>query len=526
MCRDHAEAQGYTIVAELAEDDRGASGASLDLDGLNQVRDMAHDGQFDVLVVREIDRFARSLAKQLIVEEELKRGSVEIEYVIGQCADTPEGQLMKHVKASVAEYERLKIGERTMRARRQMVKAGNIMCHGSRPYGYRIAEKDGRRTLEIYEAEAEVVRMIYDLYTADEPMPIRQITLKLTQMGTLTPDESMHAIDDDHPRNDHWNSATVGRILKRELYCGTWHYGKQRPDPETLAVEVPAIVSRELWEKVRRRRARNKHNSRRSVKYEFLLRRRVTCGCCQSSMRSESVKRRGRVSLYYRCHRRYETEKGGDASCTMTTWFPASEVDAATWDWLKGVLSDRDQLLRARREYTGAWDVENEPLRRRLQTVEDLIAQTRPRLERVLDLYVDGRLDKDLLVERRKRLESTLAGLERERATLEASMNSRVPTEKQIRTVFDLAEAVREGMAWADMDFSRRRELIELLDVRATLAVEDDEKVLYLSCQVLGVEGRVGLTSQDSRTLRHDTDEPFVLTARIVLGPVPQRKSA
>ena len=117
MCREHAETQGYTIIAELAEDDRGASGASLDLDKLNRVRDMAHDGQFDVLVVREIDRFARSLAKQLIVEEELKRAGVAIEYVIGEYADTPEGQLMKHVKASVAEYERLKIAERTARAR-------------------------------------------------------------------------------------------------------------------------------------------------------------------------------------------------------------------------------------------------------------------------------------------------------------------------------------------------------------------------------------------------------------------------
>jgi site-specific DNA recombinase len=121
-CHEYALQRGYTIVTALAEDERGASGASLDLEKLNQVRDLAHDGAFDVLIVREIDRFARSLAKQLIVQEELKRADVEIEYVIGEHPDMPEGDLMKHVRASVAEYERLKIAERTARARRQMVR--------------------------------------------------------------------------------------------------------------------------------------------------------------------------------------------------------------------------------------------------------------------------------------------------------------------------------------------------------------------------------------------------------------------
>ena len=132
-----ALSKGYTIVAELAEDDRGASGASLELERLNEARDMAQRGMFDVLVVREIDRFARSLAKQLIVEEELRRGGVEIEYVLGEYPDTPEGNLMKNVKASVAEYERLKIIERTSRAKRRSIMDGNVIVYGNPPYGYR-----------------------------------------------------------------------------------------------------------------------------------------------------------------------------------------------------------------------------------------------------------------------------------------------------------------------------------------------------------------------------------------------------
>ena len=57
-----------TIVAELAEDDRGASGASFELPELSKVLELARTSAFDVLVVRELDRLSRRLAKQLIVE--------------------------------------------------------------------------------------------------------------------------------------------------------------------------------------------------------------------------------------------------------------------------------------------------------------------------------------------------------------------------------------------------------------------------------------------------------------------------
>ena len=91
MCREYAQSHGWRVVAELAEDDRGASGASFELPQLNRVREMAREGEFNILVVREIDRLSRSLAKQLIVEEELKRHGVQIAYVLGIYPDTPEG---------------------------------------------------------------------------------------------------------------------------------------------------------------------------------------------------------------------------------------------------------------------------------------------------------------------------------------------------------------------------------------------------------------------------------------------------
>lgn len=65
LCREHAIKRGYQIVADLAENDRGASGATFDLPQLSEALKMAHAGEYDVLIVRELDRLSRDLAKQL-----------------------------------------------------------------------------------------------------------------------------------------------------------------------------------------------------------------------------------------------------------------------------------------------------------------------------------------------------------------------------------------------------------------------------------------------------------------------------
>ena len=168
MCREYAQERGYEIVAELAEDDRGASGAAFELPRLNELRRLAEKQSYDVLVVREIDRLSRNLAKQLIVEEELNRAGVIIEYVIGEYADSPEGRLSKHIKATIAEYEREKIRERMTRGRLLKVAAGNVHVQGRPPYGYRVARVGGKETLEIVDEEAAVIRQIFAWYTVGD----------------------------------------------------------------------------------------------------------------------------------------------------------------------------------------------------------------------------------------------------------------------------------------------------------------------------------------------------------------------
>lgn len=185
MGQEYVNEKGYRVVAELAEDDRGASGADIDLPQLNRIREMAHAGQFDVLIVRELDRLSRNLAKQLIVEEELNRYGVRIEYVLAEYDDTPEGRLQKHIRATIAEYEREKIKERMNRGKRLKVKSGSVIVAGRPPYGYKLVKDDKMMWLEVIEEQARIIRLIFTWYL--EGASFGEIVRRLEEMQVPPP---------------------------------------------------------------------------------------------------------------------------------------------------------------------------------------------------------------------------------------------------------------------------------------------------------------------------------------------------
>lgn len=495
MAREYARRKGYAVVAEIQEDDRGASGAAFELEGLNRVLEMAQDGAFDVLVPREIDRLSRSLAKQLVVEEELKRHGVEVEYVLGSYPDTPEGRLNKHIRATIAEFEREKVIERTVRGRFNKVRAGNVMVHGVPPYGYRVGEENGKTMLVVHESEARIIRLIFEWYVQGDgegdPLSFVKIARKLSGLGVPT-----HA--DIHGRYKKrgpgaWNTSVVHRIIKNETYAGTWRYGKKRrrdgkwtpnAQDQTLAVEVPAIVDRETWEAAQAQRGENRVNALRNTKHEYLLGRRVTCGGCGLKMTSMTVVKDGvgRYS-YYLCPARERGRQDYARECNAPL-FRADEVDAGAWEWVVELLTDRESLRRGFREYQAEREQENEPLRARVAVVDDLLAANRTQLELLLDLYLAGDFSRETLTDRKVRLEKTISALEEQRAGLVSRLQAGALTDGQIQTLEDFVGQVGQGLDVMRADFGARRSVIEALNVQAVLAVENGQKVVHARCVV------------------------------------------
>jgi site-specific DNA recombinase len=491
MCREYAERHGYEIVAELAEDDRGASGAEIDLPQLTRLRDMAAAERFDVLVVREIDRLSRNLAKQLIVEQELERAGVKVEYVIGEYPDTAEGRLNKHIKATIAEYEREKIAERMTRGRYNKVKNGKVHLHGNSrpPYGYRASENGDN--LVPHEPEAKIIRQMYRWYTEGEkpgkPLSMREIARRLSELRVPTWGD-IHGATRKDAGFAQWRSSTIAGMLKKETYAGWWHYGDYK-------VEVPALVDRDTWEAAQRQLDKNKQRSRRNTKYDYLMQFRAYHDCGYKMGCTSKKYQSGNRYLYYVCSGNSTLPSG---MCKMRQ-FRADHVDAAIWEWLRGWLADPDRLRDRLREYQNEQAELNKPLTERIAVADELIEEHQEQLERLLDLYLSGDFDKKMLLGRKQELEDTIKKLKAERDDLAESLGQSSLTEAQIGTIEELTRAFSEGLAAADEDFDKRRQLVELLDVTVTLTVEDGEKVAYPRFMLAEADEALVLSEQPYR---------------------------
>ena len=488
MCREYAEERGWKIVAELAEDDRGAPGASFELPELNRIRDMAQEGTFDVVIVREIDRLSRKLAKQLVVEEELTRWGVEIAYVLAEYDDTPEGRLNKHIRATIAEYEREKINERMVRGRRLKVKAGSVLVAQHPPYGYKVVERDGKCALIIHEPEARIIRMIYTWYTKGDgengPMAIRAITRRLNEIGVPSPQNGVKP-------GKKWIYQTVRKYLNNETYAGKWTYGKTRrgkrnsPDKH-LFVEVPAIVSKETWDTIQVQLIKNRKNAANHTKHKYLMQQRLYCGKCGSRLRSEVQIRKDKIYKYYFCPARKLKKE-----CSLEVG-KGNKIDVVIWDWVKSIVLDQKTLDEGLRSYQEICRVESIPLRERLEVVNDLIENNQTQLEKLLDLYLEGDFNRDMLTDRKSRLETTIAALDKEREKLIDALDVTTFTPDQIEGIREFAANVADGLGAADKDFKMRKRIVELLNITGTLTEENGEQILYARCifgqDVLSVE--------------------------------------
>jgi site-specific DNA recombinase len=513
MAREYADKRGYPVVAELYEDPRRkTSGYEIDLPVLGQIREMAEARQFDVLVVRELDRLSRSLAKQLIVEEELKRAGVRVEYCLEEFADSPEGRLNKHIKATIAEYEREKTRERLERGKQKAVKKGSTIVNGRPPYGYRAERSNtGKFSLVIEEGEARIVRMIYEWYVHDG-LSIYAIVIRLSELHVPTPYESGGRLKGRTKKRGYgeWGYSTIGRIISSETYKGVWRYGKRNnsskkwkdnPIDHQIVVDVPAIIPREMWEQAQAIKEANKAKAKRNRQHDYLMASRVTCGHCLRKMSGRSAKNGAyNLYLYYRCTQRLNPLACGECDLPIIR---ADYTDEVVREFLEDILRSPEKLVEAMLNYKREREAALAPLRGRLEIIDNFISQYNTDLKDALDSLADlkkRRADRArvAVLDEVERIEKTLDDLENQRRGVIAKLqeewqDTRVPT-GAIMKVVELEdgglETVHIDKSWGtshqqDLEdlktFEGRRRLVEKYDIQVVLSLVDGQKMVHIT---------------------------------------------
>jgi hypothetical protein len=162
--------------------------------------------------------------------------------------------------------------------------------------------------------------------------------------------------------------------------------------------------------------------------------------------------------------------------------FRGALVDEMVWQWVKGLMQHPEQIAAGLRADQAEAERAHSAIRERLALIDARLADTQSQLGKVLDLYLQGDFPKEVLTERKARLEKESADLTREQAEWAAHLEAVVPTEQQIAEIESFCADVCDGLDNAT--FEDKRYYFDRLEVRGRLAVENDEKVIYAKCKL------------------------------------------
>lgn len=207
LLKDHPEWTLYKMYI-----DEGITGTSVKKrKNFMQMMIDAENGYFDLIVTREVSRFARNTVDTLQQTRLLKKCGVEVYFTEDNIwtMNDEDGELRLTIMATLAQNESKKTSIRVKAG--QMVSFQKGVAYGNgNILGY---DRKGKE-LVINPEQAKTVRMIYDMYL--DGMGMRKIQFELEKAGRLTATGLKN-----------WSCANIGRILNNPFYCGTIVYRKE-----------------------------------------------------------------------------------------------------------------------------------------------------------------------------------------------------------------------------------------------------------------------------------------------------------
>ena len=169
--------------------------------------------KFDLIVTREVCRFARNTVDTLVITRQLKEIGIEVYFVEDNIRTMDgDGELRLTIMATLAQEESRKISER-VRAGQKISRDKGVLFGNGNILGYDRDKAKG--TYVINPEQAETVRMIYDMYSAGKGMSqIRNELIRLKRKGSS--------------RLVRWENCKIARILHNSTYKGYPAYLKSR----------------------------------------------------------------------------------------------------------------------------------------------------------------------------------------------------------------------------------------------------------------------------------------------------------
>lgn len=246
-CTAFAEKNDFTVLHHYI--DRAVSAKT---DNRPEFQNMIRDSAkklFDVVIVWKLDRFARNRYDSARYKNTLKKNGVRVISATETISNGPDGIILESVLEGFAEYYSAELSEKVVRGMTDNVLKGKFNG-GPVPMGYTI---DAERHYQIDPVKAPFVLEIFRLY--DRGKTMKEIVTEMTAQGLLAANGKPLTYN------------TIRDMLHNRRYIGEYSF-RDTVMPDC----IPAIVPKDLFDRVQERLERNKKApARYKAEEEYLL---------------------------------------------------------------------------------------------------------------------------------------------------------------------------------------------------------------------------------------------------------------
>jgi site-specific DNA recombinase len=465
--KQRAESEGHIVLPQDIYVDEGFSGATLKRPALERLRDRAAEGAIERLYVHSPDRLARKYAYQVLLLDELRTQGVTPIFLHGPAGKTAEDELLVQVQGMIAEYERAKILERCRRGKLHRARQGLVNSMSGAPYGYAYIKKSetAPASYQVLLHEAKVVREVFNAFVFEQKF-IAEIVRMLNAQQTPTRRGAAR-----------WDRTTVWAMLQNPAYAGKAAFGKteavergvllrpirgkkfpprhakstyrDKPKEQWIHIDVPALVSRDLFEAAQGQLERNKRLASRNGRGErYLLQGLTVCAQCGYAFYGKMISRPAakgkRRYAYYRCVGSDGYRFAGGRLC-HNPHVRAEQLDGYVWQSVCELLQQPERMLA---EWSRRIDSDgaSTQLRESRDDAARIVSVHERSLRRLVDAYEAGAIELPDLQTRSEGLRVRLERARRDLADTEQKLNETVHLRAVITQLDDFAARVRNGL--------------------------------------------------------------------------------
>jgi site-specific DNA recombinase len=470
--KEYADKNGLRIVQDYR--DEGWSGDILARPSLDQLRQDARKRLWDAVLIYDPDRLARRAAWQELVKEELMELGIDVLFVTVPPARNDEDVIMYKMRGVFAEYERMKIKERFRIGKMSRVKGGAVLTTEA-PYGYDYVLNAGKKGSAEYvvghyiinEYEANNVRMMFNWVDKDG-YTLRSVVRRLQELN-IKPRKSKRGV---------WSTSTLSTLFRNMTYIGEAHYGasyatvpinptkkdtyrkvkkssrKMRPEDQWIKIVVPAIIEKDLFERVGLKLRNNFALLGRNKKNDYLMAGKIWCTCGQR--RTGEGPQHGK-HLYYRCSNRVKSfplppscnEKGLNARI----------VDLAIWNKVSSLMTSPELLSKQVERWLNSRKNGKQNQTVNIDELKKEIIKLKDQEDRYTKAYGAGVITLDQLKEYITPLKERMVGINNQ---IETTQSENLQTkENQLPEINEIEAFTKKApQALKDLNFTQKKAIV------------------------------------------------------------------